>query len=233
MANEDEKGPLLTDRQRRHLSGETGVEKGSAADRSERSRIRKRVKNGIIDFRFLFEHLDQADRDKILENNSFEQAKLHDGMVAVVALFYEMCDREGWPFQELLKRAVEDAHRDDRRTPARMGVNNVSFDKSLEPPRTKREVERTALLKYKRGDELTDREFRALVEPKGWITDPEAGLYLHRKEILETIRDRRKEQYQERRSKEIMDRINKEVEMFGEGYQVSPDFREEFLDDEE
>lgn len=225
---DEEPGPLLTNRQREHLQGEAGVEPGSPADRSERSRIRTRLRRAILDFRFLFEHTDQDLRDSLVDLDAWERAQLHDGMVAAVGLFYEIHEREGWPFADLLERMLEDVYdgKNDR-SPEQMIVENVTFDKSLKSPREREEIERAAISKFTQGYDLTDREYRILTEPEGWIINPETGLYLDREEILEALRERRKERNQERRQQEALDTIEKNVEMFGSGYQLHPDYREE------
>lgn len=229
MTEEKRESALLTPSQRDALSEDNDItERGM---RSARARIRDRIKNGLLDFRLIFDHLAEDDRDALQDAGAHERAMLHDGMVAATALFYEIHDREGWSFQEFLERAVEDAHRDNKRSPERMIVEGVEFDVSLRSPRSREEIERSALQKFTRGHELTDREYRVLTEPEGWIVNPDTGLHLPREEILETLRDRRRERGRERQLEEAMDQVNADVEMFGEGYQVPADVREELEED--
>jgi len=213
--------------------GETDVGEGSAADRAERSRMRRRLVDIFMDFRPLFENFDQADRDKLVDRDPWERAELHDGMVAAIALFYEMCEREGWAFEDLLERAVENVYSTGKRSPDPMTVEDVSYEESLAPIRLhqRKDIERAALLKFKRGHKLTDREYRILTEPKGWIIDPETNLYISREEILETLRERRKERAREEKRNDMLDRVEVDSEMFGDYYQIPPDLREEFEDE--
>lgn len=230
MAEEKRDSALLTPSQREVLTGDADIT--SRGERSARTRIRKRIADGFLDFRIIFDHLDEQDRDSLLDGDAHEQAQLHDGMVAAAALIYEMHERSGWPFEVFLERAIEDVYRDSERSPGRMTVQNVDFGVSLESPRSREEVERVALQKFWEERELTDREYRVLTEPEGQIIVPEADEYLTREEIREVIRERRKERDLDERREQTRKRIELNQEMFGEGYSLPPDIREKIGDEE-
>ena len=56
---------VLTQREREYLAGESDIEPKSDDERKIRQQIRDRVREGILDFRILFDHLEERDRNMI------------------------------------------------------------------------------------------------------------------------------------------------------------------------
>jgi len=64
----DNRGGLLTKGQREFLSEEYQVGNGGSTERVKRSRIRERVRNGLLDLQLVAESLDPSDRQKIFDD---------------------------------------------------------------------------------------------------------------------------------------------------------------------
>lgn len=91
---EERKRGILTPADRRYLRGDEELTEGS--EYNTRRRIRERVRNSILDFAILYDHLDESDRSKIFKTDegawrAWEDAELHNGLRDTLALVF----REG------------------------------------------------------------------------------------------------------------------------------------------
>ena len=91
---EERKRGILTPADRRYLRGDEELTEGS--EYNTRRRIRERVRNSILDFAILYDHLDESDLSKIFKTDegawrAWEDTELHNGLRDTLALVF----REG------------------------------------------------------------------------------------------------------------------------------------------
>lgn len=210
---------LLTEAQREYLRGDAEIEPGSAHERAMRSRIRKRLAKGFLDFRLVFDYLSEHDRDALLDKDAHERYRLQDGMIATVALLREVHEVEGWPFGEFLRRSLDEVYTNNKRNPTGMVVNEVVYKEDLTPPKSHDELYRAAQEKYQKGDvaSITDQELREVVERGG----------IPAENIIAAVQEERKKKAREEHEEKMIDRENKNVEIYGSGYTSPPDIHED------
>lgn len=97
---------ILTPDDRRFLLGEKEF-KHQQSKTNARSRIRKRVKNGILDFGLIYYHLRDEDIWQVFEyENENQRLSLDHSIVELLSLVYFGTTGFHPPFSTLLKRAV-------------------------------------------------------------------------------------------------------------------------------
>jgi len=103
---------VLTEADREYLRGEKELSEGS--EFNTKRRIRRRVKNALLDFSILFDHLDQEERRKIFTSAEEEREPFIEALSAFFAFVY----RETYPtthipsFKYFLKEGIRRAERD-------------------------------------------------------------------------------------------------------------------------
>lgn len=126
--NPDRPRGILTADDRRFLLGEKEF-KHQQSKTNARSRIRKRVANGILDFGLIYYHLRDEDIWQIFEyDNETERLSLDHSIVELISLVYFGTTGFHPPFETLLKRGVSQG---EQRI-ASPGRREVSIDFEVE-----------------------------------------------------------------------------------------------------
>lgn len=100
---------LLTTKQREYLLGQTDIESGTPGDRAIRSRIRRRVYQGLLDMSLVVDHLDSDDRDQIGIEYGDERWPVYErALTDTVELIYLLLDSES-RFEDVVETAVMNA----------------------------------------------------------------------------------------------------------------------------
>lgn len=188
---------------RQYLRGE----KEYATDQGEYSRqqaIRERLFGGIIDFRIAQRNLSEWNWKKFLDLDRQDEMELRSGMVAAMALFYEIHHAKGWDFSTTLRDAVEEAYKyGTRRQMPPQVVEQAEFQVFTREPEKYREIQERIIQKLDEGHELTDHEIRVAIELGGVDLIPAL------KEYLDEVR-------KEKSREETFNRLQEKLERFGE-----------------
>lgn len=82
---------LLTENQRKYLTGESDIEAKSAQERAIRARIRNRLYQSVLDLGLLQQHLEHRDSAKAFEDPSgtLISATIHDNIDSALGLLLE------------------------------------------------------------------------------------------------------------------------------------------------
>lgn len=116
----DDDPSLLNKTQRRYLRGEKEIENKNQ-ERVQRSRIRNRVQQGIMDLNLLWEKLAITDHEQIFDfdklhrdSNEVETEKIEfrDGITAMISFVYSGLKQQGFGteyFEELLEDGIREA----------------------------------------------------------------------------------------------------------------------------
>ncbi|MDY6765422.1 MAG: hypothetical protein SV377_07055 [Halobacteria archaeon] len=110
MASDEERPRgIITPADRAFLRGERefGHEQSR---RNTRARIRKRIRNSILDFSVLVQHLDEKDREQIFDMDDLkddERNEVTQGIIDALVFLYLGADDAGIPFELLLEEGVK------------------------------------------------------------------------------------------------------------------------------
>ena len=165
---EDNRERGLSKNDRRFLvTGET--RKGTPSDAvraNTRTRIRKRIRETIIDFWLLNEYLDDYDRDLIFEGRDpMQDWELREGIKNTIQFFYlGLDDSDLMDFETALLSAVHDAERERADGPV---LVETEFDVEVDEQFHVQE----AYEKFREGAPLDPTEIGALLVT-GHVTDP-------------------------------------------------------------
>ncbi|WP_436931967.1 hypothetical protein [Halosimplex halobium] len=82
---------LLTENQRKYLTGESDIEAKSAQERAIRARIRNRLYQSVLDLGLLQQHLEHRDLAKAFEdpNGTLISATIHDNIDSALGILLE------------------------------------------------------------------------------------------------------------------------------------------------
>jgi hypothetical protein len=172
----DRQNALLTDAQRRYLRDDDDISPEYA--RKLRGDIRERIRNSLLDFTLLMWRLEDRDREQVFgplretpeagdgyehqrtgqRVGTFEQAELLNGLHNALGFLYRATEDASLPFEQFLRTAIE------RSLPPDLACDvavNIRVDCEDYP-----DVE-TAKAVMRKGGQLTDAEFRVLVEHPG------------------------------------------------------------------
>ena len=109
---------LLTENQRKYLTGESDIEAKSAQERAIRARIRNRLYQSVLDLGLLQQHLEHRDLAKAFEDPSgtLISATIHDNINSALGLLLEGAieNRDGdiesvGQTEEILEDVLEEA----------------------------------------------------------------------------------------------------------------------------
>lgn len=140
--------------------------------KQKRNRIRRRVRNAILDFTILFDHLDERDRKTVFDPEDAERDAYTRGITDALAFFHLGTMGYSTPFKDMLARGVSKGEQELAGSDYRMV--NVEFNVD---PVGRIDVD-SVVEKLDRGsfDEITDEELRAFVrllaESEGFSTMP-------------------------------------------------------------
>ena len=125
----------------------------------KRNRIRRRIRDAMLDFTILFEHLDDRDRETVFDPEDEEREAYTRGIVDALAFLHLGTMGYSTPFKDMLARGVAKAEQELAGSDYRM----VSVDFNVEPVGRIDVDEVIDKLERDRFDEITDEELRAFV----------------------------------------------------------------------
>ena len=149
---------LLTPSDREFLLGRK-TDYTDHSKKQKRNRIRRRIRNAILDFSILFEHLDDRDRETIFDPDEPERPAYTQGIVDVLAFCYLGTIGYSTSFDELLTRGVRRGEQELAGSEYRMV--DVTFEVDTIGQLDVDDV--IDKLEQGRFEELSDQELRAFV----------------------------------------------------------------------
>ncbi len=127
--------------------------------KQKRNRIRRRVRNAILDFTILFDHLDDRDRETVFDPDDAERDAYTRGIVDMLAFLHLGTMGYSTPFKDMLARGVSKGEQELAGSEYRMV--NVEFN--VDPVGRIDVDEVVEKLDDGRFEEITDEELRAFV----------------------------------------------------------------------
>ncbi|MFC7198751.1 hypothetical protein [Halospeciosus flavus] len=127
--------------------------------RQKRSRIRRRVRNAILDFSILFEHLDERDREMVFDPDDDYREEYTRGITDMLAFLHLGTMGYYTPFKHMLAEGVNRAEQELAGSDYRM----VSVEFNVDPVGRIDVDEVVDKLEEGRFAELTDEELQAFV----------------------------------------------------------------------
>jgi hypothetical protein len=125
--------------------------------KQKRNRIRRRIRNAILDFTILFEHLDDRDRETVFDPDDAERDAYTQGIVDMLAFLHLGTMGYSTPFKDMLAQGVSKGEQELAGSDYRMV--NVEFN--VDPVGRIDVDEVVEKLDQGRFDEITDGELRA------------------------------------------------------------------------
>lgn len=127
--------------------------------RQKRSRIRRRVKNAILDFSILFDHLDGRDREMVFDPDDEYRGEYTRGITNMLAFLHLGTMGYYTPFKHMLAEGVNRAEQELAGSDYRM----VTVEFNVDPVGRIDVDEVVDKLEDERFAELTDEELQAFV----------------------------------------------------------------------
>lgn len=127
--------------------------------KQKRNRIRRRVRNAILDFSILFEHLEGRDRDTVFDPDAEDREAYTRGITDMLAFLHLGTMGYHTPFKDVLSRGVGKA--EQRLTGSDYRMVSVEFD--VDPVGQIDVEEVVEKLENEQFARLTDEELRAFV----------------------------------------------------------------------
>lgn len=127
--------------------------------KQKRNRIRRRVRNAMLDFTILFEYLDERDRKTVFDPENAEREAYTQGITDALAFFHLGTMGYSTPFKDMLARGVSKGEQELAGSDYRMV--NVEFN--VDPVGRIDVDEVVEKLDQGSFDEITDEELRAFV----------------------------------------------------------------------
>ncbi|WP_280536642.1 hypothetical protein [Halopenitus sp. POP-27] len=127
--------------------------------KQKRNRIRRRVRNAVIDFSILFEHLEQRDRETVFDPKDEDREAFTQGVIDMLAFLHLGSMGYHTPFKEMLAEGVGKA--EQRLAGSDFRMVNVEFN--VDPVG---QIDVDEVIEKIENDEfaqLTDEELRAFV----------------------------------------------------------------------
>ena len=131
--------------------------------RQKRSRIRRRVRNALLDFTILFEHLDERDREMVFDPDDDHQEAYTRGITDVLGFLHLGTMGYYTPFKHMLAEGVN--HAEQALAGSDYRLVNVEFN--VDPVGRIDVDEVVDKLEAERFAELTDEELQAFVRLLG------------------------------------------------------------------
>ncbi|SEH47300.1 hypothetical protein SAMN05192561_102264 [Halopenitus malekzadehii] len=127
--------------------------------KQKRNRIRRRIRNAVIDFSILFEHLEQRDRETVFDPKDEDREAFTQGVIDMLAFLHLGSMGYHTPFKEMLAEGVGKA--EQRLAGSDFRMVNVEFN--VDPVG---QIDVDEVIEKIENDEfaqLTDEELRAFV----------------------------------------------------------------------
>jgi len=167
LAYSSERGRgILTPSDREYLLGRK-TDYTDHSKKQKRNRIRRRVRNAILDFSILFEHLEDRDRETVFDPDDEDRDAYTRGITDMLAFLHLGTMGYHTPFKDMLAQGVNAAEQELTDSEYRM----VTVDFNVEPVG---QIDVDAVVdKLDAGEfsELTDEELRAFVRLLGESDD--------------------------------------------------------------
>ncbi|MFP9192809.1 hypothetical protein [Natronosalvus vescus] len=154
----DRERGILTPSDREFLLGRK-TDYTDHSKKQKRNRIRRRIRNAILDFSIIFDHLDDRDRETVFDPEDEERDAYTQGIVDMLALLHLGTMGYSTPFKDMLSQGVYKAEQELAGSDYRMV--NVYFN--VDPVGQIDVDEVIDKLERGRFNELTDEELRAFV----------------------------------------------------------------------
>lgn len=185
IPDDDRPRGILSQADRQFLRGEKEYN-SEQSKRDARYRIRERVKNSILDFSILYQHLDQRDRDQIFSplsrdheevlgsdpemskesvSHMIEEGMFIAGITDCLSFFYRETQGRNISFEDMFREAVRDMEEQKGYI-----VNDVSLKIDIE--REQPEME-DLINRLNQGDSLTKEEISAIIRSEEFDINPE------------------------------------------------------------
>lgn len=162
---------ILTPSDRAFLSGRK-TDYTAHSKKQKRNRIRRRIRNAILDFTILFDYLAERDRKTVFDPEGEERDAYTRGITDTLAFFHLGTMGYSTPFKDMLARGVSKGEQELAGSEYRMV--NVEFN--VDPVGRIDVDEVVAKLDNGSFDEITDEELRAFVrllaESEGFSSMP-------------------------------------------------------------
>ena len=154
----DRERGILTPSDREFLLGRK-TDYTEHSKKQKRNRIRRRIRNAILDFTIIFEHLDDRDRETVFDPEDDKREAYTRGITDMLALLHLGTMGYSTPFKDMLGRGVYKAEQELAGSDYRMV--NVYFNVD---PVGQIDVD-DVIDKLERGrfEDVTDEELRAFV----------------------------------------------------------------------
>jgi len=161
MPGPDRKRGILTTDDRDYLTGRKNLQ--SSSERNARNRIRNRVRNGLYDFDYLSNDLDEKDVAQLATTDGVADEEVFTAAEDVIAFLFRLCaqvpDQPGYSvedrFRELVQNGIEKGLTEDQE------LLDLKLDLRCGLPR-KRRLE--LLEKIDKGRRLSMAELREALE---------------------------------------------------------------------
>ncbi|MFC6614062.1 hypothetical protein ACFQAS_03660 [Halopenitus salinus] len=157
-ADSDRARGILTPSDRDFLLGRK-TDYTEHSKKQKRNRIRRRVRNAMIDFSILFECLESRDRETIFDPDDEDREAYTQGIVDMLAFLHLGSKGYHVPFERMLAEGVGKA--EQRMADSEYRMVNVDF--SVEPVGRIDVDEVIAKIENDEFEKLTDEELRAFV----------------------------------------------------------------------
>lgn len=157
-ASPDRSRGILTPSDREFLLGRK-TDYTEHSKKQKRNRIRRRVRNAILDFSILFEHLDDRDRETVFDPEDEERGSYTQGITDMLGFLHLGTMGYITPFKHMLAEGVNKAEQRLAGSDYRMvtvyfnvdPIGNIDVDEVIDK------------LEEGRYEEITDEELRAFV----------------------------------------------------------------------
>ncbi|MFC4245663.1 hypothetical protein ACFOZ7_01355 [Natribaculum luteum] len=157
-ADSDRPRGILTPSDRDFLLGRK-TDYTEHSKKQKRNRIRRRVRNAILDFSILFEYLEDRDRNTVFDPDDEDREALTQGITDVLAFLHLGTMGYYTPFKDMLSEGVGKA--EQRLAGSNYRMVNVEFN--VDPVGQIDVDEVIEKLENERFEQLTDEELRAFV----------------------------------------------------------------------
>ena len=149
---------ILTPSDREYLLGRK-TDYTDHSKKQKRNRIRRRVRNAILDFTILFEHLEDRDRETVFNPDDDAREAYTQGITDMLAFLHLGTMGYYTPFKHMLAQGVNEAEQELAGSDYRM----VTVDFNVDPVGRIDVDEVIDKLEFGDFSDLTDEELRAFV----------------------------------------------------------------------
>lgn len=163
MAQDERPGALLTPNQRKLLTDDSEISKGSSHASTTRGRIRERLGISLTDFTLINDHLGEYDRDNWFDSSDDEHVS---GLVDALATIYYVSTENNLIFEKLLEDAIPkgERHRDYEVAECNVDIELEKHSREFDSLREQivngdPEVSRSEALEALQGGIITQPEF--------------------------------------------------------------------------